>query len=183
MACTLPGRPTDPRHLSTSHLAQPVYPAAVKQQHPQPQLSINREHGQTLIEPGMQRVHMGARRSAGAALQLAGDSLDHWHGPQPYRKGDTAVRGFHLQAGDYVEAELVQQATVRLEVKNNLGGSVLSAVPLRQRACAVVASGVGEGLRLGRATSRSSSHGVSMLDLLQGLSFPGWQGCREVRTV
>lgn len=96
----------------------------------------------------------GRGRSAGAALQLAGDLLDHRHGPLHHRKGDDAVRGLHLQAGAYVEAELVQPAAAQLEVRNNLGGTALFAVRVRQRAYAVGACGAGVGFALGTRVIR-----------------------------
>ena len=97
----------------------------------------------------MQRIHVvGRGRSAGAALQLAGNLLDYRHGTLHHRKGDAAVRGLHLQAGAYVEAELVQPAA-QLEVGNNLGGTVFPAVRLRPHAYAVAPCRAGVGLARG----------------------------------
>jgi len=89
---------------------------------------------------------LGAGAQCGAAT--CGDLLDHRHGPVHHRQGDAAVRGLHLEAGAYVQAELVQPAAAQLEVGNNLGGRALIAVRIRQRAYAVVACGAGAGFAL-----------------------------------
>ncbi len=91
----------------------------------------------------------GRCRSAGLPLQLPGDLWGHHHRPLHHREGDAAVRGLHLQAGAHVEAELVQPAAAQLEVGNNLGGTALFAVRVRQRAYAVGACGAGVGFALG----------------------------------